>query len=109
MTVDEAAEEFERLVSGGDYGVVSVSAGRGSIYVQVSGKGSVAGLRSSYGNSYSGHPIIIRHGSGGSSSDSGDKRPQPDSIPVTNERASVPPRRPVRKRRRGILTLDADA
>lgn len=107
MTVDEAAEEFERLVSGDDYGVVSVRAGRSSIYVQVSGKGAGATIKSSFGTAYHGFPIVIQRGSRGSSSDSYEKGPQSVSIPVWNDKASVPPRRPVR-RRRGILTLNAD-
>ena len=57
--LDAAAEALERLLSD-ENGVTSVTAGKGCILVQVSGGNTAAGIRSSYGAAYDGHPIVIQ-------------------------------------------------
>lgn len=57
--LDDAADEFERLMSGTD-GVTSVRVGKGCILVQVSNPRVAAEIRSSYGAAYDSHPIVIQ-------------------------------------------------
>lgn len=61
MSLDEAAEDLERLLSGED-GVASVCAGRGCIMVRVNNGRAAQDVRSSYGGAYSGYPIVLQKG-----------------------------------------------
>ena len=59
--LDAAAEGLAYLV-GDVNGVVSVTAGKGCIMVQVSNGTAAGEIRSSHGGAYDGHPIVIQKG-----------------------------------------------
>lgn len=59
--LDAAAEGLAYLV-GDVNGVVSVTAGKGCIMVQVSNGTAAGEIRSRYGHAYDSHPIVVQKG-----------------------------------------------
>ena len=60
--IEDAAEDLRYLLSGDDYGPVTVTAGKGTLRVHVGGRHAALDVKAYVGGAYEGYPVVIQSG-----------------------------------------------
>ena len=60
--IENTAEDVRYLLSGGDYGTVTVTAAKDTLRVQVGGRQAALDVKATFGGAYNGYPIVIQRG-----------------------------------------------